>query len=510
LRETHGDEADRADPIDEQYLHQQLEKSATVSEDFFATVAGELQGRTEAPALENRPEKEEQQIDQPENLQASIANESIDEEFEEEILDSFAAEETDAQKFTEDDPADSSFEDGIESEPTLTDAEETQIESKESFLGTGLSASFTFNPHAPPKVRIGEPEPDSPPDKEAASEQPIDPSAANAAEAIEDNETLLLDKQAQAPYDSAPPQVNDEVTPPPSNDETTQSFAAGEAAIESLPTAESSAVLEPIADPTADNESPSIDIESPSDEADDVHSLAKQEELASGNVAEDEEPIIEAQQTGTQEVDEESTEAIRARALEAELSDEEALEAIPQENLAALGNMSTPVELLARKESRLLRSTLLFLSILLLGGLLSAQYLWQRIELYSQLSQLRPLYEVACSYVNCALPEYSDIDSIRSENLTVQTHPSLANGLMVNTVIRNTAAFEQSFPILILSFNSVQNSVVALREFTPAEYLDPGLSAIQAMPANTPVQIGLAIMDPGPEAVNYTLAFRWP
>jgi len=494
LRETHGDEADRDYPIDEQILHQELEKSATVSEDFFATVAGELQGRTEASALENSPEKEEQQIDQPENLQASIANESIDEEFEEEILDSFAAEETDAQKFTEDDPADSSFEEGIESEPTLTDAEETQIESKESFLGTGLSASFTFNPHAPPEVRIGEPEPDSPPDKEAASEQPTVPSAAEA-EAIEDYETLLLDKQAQARYDSARPQVNDDdVTRPPSNAETTQSFAAEEAAIESLPTAESGAVLEPIADPTTDHESPSIDSESPSDEADDVYSLAEQEELAGESVA----------------VDEESTEAIRARALEAELSDDEALEAIPRENLAALGNMSTPVELLARKESRLLRSTLLFLSILLLGGLLSAQYLWQRMELYSQLPQLRPLYEVACSYVNCALPEYSDIDSIRSENLTVQTHPSLANGLMVNTVIRNTAAFEQSFPILILSFNNVQNSVVALREFTPAEYLDPGLRSIQAMPTNTPVQIGLAIMDPGPEAVNYTLAFRWP
>ena len=172
--------------------------------------------------------------------------------------------------------------------------------------------------------------------------------------------------------------------------------------------------------------------------------------------------------------------------------------------------MSTPVELLARKESSLLRRTLLFLSILLLGGLLSSQYLWQRMELYSQLPQLRPGYEIACSYVNCALPQYTDIDSIRSENLTVRTHPSRANGLMVNTVIRNTAEFEQPFPILILSFNSVENSVIALREFTSTEYLGAGLRSIRAMPAKTPAQISLAIMDPGPEAVNYTLAFRWP
>jgi len=52
--------------------------------------------------------------------------------------------------------------------------------------------------------------------------------------------------------------------------------------------------------------------------------------------------------------------------------------------------------------------------------------------------------------------------------------------------------------------------VIALREFSPSEYLDTGLRSIQSMPPMTPVQIGLAIMDPGPEAVNYTLAFRWP
>ncbi|MCH7672817.1 MAG: hypothetical protein IIB72_11700, partial [Proteobacteria bacterium] len=50
-----------------------------------------------------------------------------------------------------------------------------------------------------------------------------------------------------------------------------------------------------------------------------------------------------------------STEAIRARALEAELRDDEALEAIPEENLAALNQVSTPVELLGSSESRWLR-----------------------------------------------------------------------------------------------------------------------------------------------------------
>ena len=393
LSETHDDE-----PIDKQNLHQELEKSETVSEDFFVTEAEELQGRAEAPALENGYKDEDPPIDQPELMQAGVANDNTTTEFEDKILDFFVAQITDAHELTEHYPADSSLEEPIEPEPKLTDAKETHIKGKQPFLGLGQSTSFFFDPNALPQAHIGTPKVESPPDQETASE----------------------------------------------------------------------------------------------------------------SVAEDEEPTIEATQTSARVIDEDSTQAIRARALEAELSDEEALEAIPRENLAALESMSAPVELLARKESRLLRSTLLFLSILLLGGLLSSQYLWQRMELYSQLPQLRPLYEVACTFLNCALPQYADIDSIRSENLTVQTHPTLAKGLMVNTVIRNSAEFEQPFPILILSFNSVENSSIALREFTSAEYLDPGLRSIQAMPAKTPVQIRLAIMDPGPEAVNYTLAFRWP
>ena len=512
LRETHDDE-----PIDEQNLHQELEKLETVSEDFFATAAGELQERTEAPAVENRHEDEDPPIDQPEPLKASIANENIDEEFEDEILDSFVAEETDAHELIEDDPADSSSEERIEPEIELADTEDKQIESKEPFVGIELSASFTFDPRRPPEMRIREPKVGSTPDQETASKQPGYPSVAGDAEPVK---TPLLATQEEVPEpdvqaadDTVWPQINEEVAASPTNDEATQSFAADEeeeTTRESLPTAESNALPELIADPATDNENLGVDSESPSDETDDIHSLAEQEELASESIPKVEEPTIEATQTTAQEVNEDSTQAIRARALEAELSDGEALEAIPRENLAALGSMSAPVELLARKESHLLRSTLLFLSILLLGGLLSSQYLWQRMERYSQLPQLRPKYEVACTYLKCALPQYTDIDSIRSENLTVQTHPTLANGLMVNTVIRNSAEFAQPFPILVLSFNSVENSVIALREFTSSEYLDPGLRSTQAMPAKTPVQIRLAIMDPGPKAVNYTLAFRWP
>jgi hypothetical protein len=64
--------------------------------------------------------------------------------------------------------------------------------------------------------------------------------------------------------------------------------------------------------------------------------------------------------------------------------------------------------------------------------------------------------------------------------------------------------------VMILSFNSATNGVIALREFAPEEYLDPALRQFSQMPPNTPVQVELDIIDPGPFAVNYTLAFRRP
>lgn len=511
LSEAHGNEAERSDPIDERNLHQELERSETVNADFFATVAGELQGRAGALPLEDPPEDEEQQIELSEDLQTSITNDSIDAEFEEEILDSFAAQASEADELTENDSANSSFEEPNEAEAALTEAESSHTTREGSFLNSSLSASFSFDPRAYRKPQNDESESDTSPTEEAASEPPVDSNITSDVEAelIEDNEELLPDTHIEALASDT--QIASDATSSQMQEETSQTVATEQETTESFPSAEIDTAPEPDRDLAAVEESPLVEDELPDDETD---NLLRQEEPPGETVAEfedkDEEPIIEAPQRNTAEADEESTEAIRARALEAELSDEEALEAIPRENLAALGSMSTPVELLARKESRLLRNSLLFLSILLLGGLLASQYLWQRMELYSQLPQLRPLYEIACIQLNCTLPEYTDIDSIRSENLTVQTHPTLANGLMVNTVIRNTAAFEQPFPILILSFNSSENSVIALREFTAAEYLDPGLRSIQAMPAKTPVQIGLAIMDPGSEAINYTLAFRWP
>ena len=604
LTEPSSNESAAIDPVDEQDLHDKLERSKAVGEDFFATVAGELHGNHDSKNLsaietELDSENDNAPLEQPYRAIEQAGDNVIDERFEEEILDSFDAQAQstpeqpmpdETEQFTDTEasfsaPVEPELEADLEQQLRIDEdllendgqvahertenfaAQQSPSVSDRPFTGIELSASFSFDPRLAPQTKKDDSEVDPQPDSELIQEQEeLSEAATSDTEHLEESEAQFLNAVSEELEQNSLPEndaLQSESKDTPA-EHLSADAAPGETEAKSIETenietnsieaekpdalsadTQTLVLLEEVVNEPAttnlevtdeDNSSstdfPSVTTSSSEqdDQRKDIAALEKEAhtDTESQQGAEQEEDSVEdeaqtAQIAVTEQVastaterapktefDEDSTEAIRARALETELNDEQALEAIPQENLAALGAMSTPLELLSRKESRLLRNVLLSLVTVILSGLLSGQYLWRHKELYSQLPQLRPLYEQACTLLDCDLPDYTDIDSIRSENLTVQTHPTFTNGLMVNTIIRNTAAFDQPFPLLILSFNSAANNVIALREFLPSEYLDTGLRSVQLMPPMTPVQIGLAIMDPGPEAVNYTLAFRWP
>lgn len=217
-----------------------------------------------------------------------------------------------------------------------------------------------------------------------------------------------------------------------------------------------------------------------------------------------------ADEAAESEESDQSIAAIRARALQHELEDEEALEHIPKENLLALGKFSSPVEIIAGQPKSLRRQLTWTALALLAGMLLAGQYLWREMDLYSQNTTIRPAYEFACQWLDCDLPVYNDLQAISATSLAVRSHPDEANALRVNIEFQNFAPFAQRFPVLVLSFNAADNSVIALREFAAAEYLPEQLRDRSLMPAQTPLQVNLNIIDPGDDAVNYTLAFRNP
>lgn len=192
---------------------------------------------------------------------------------------------------------------------------------------------------------------------------------------------------------------------------------------------------------------------------------------------------------------------------------EDALNATPRsqftpENLAAARDISDPLELYWQPPARRGGYAVLtgFLALLLTTGLF-AQYVAYNMDTLSQNSTARPWLEKTCALLGCELQPMMDIGAISSDELLVRSHTEIANALSVNVVFRNDAAFAQPFPALHLRFTDTGNQVVAERRFTPAEYLPPDLAGMAMMPAGSPVQVTLEILDPGSTAVNYDVNF---
>ena len=136
---------------------------------------------------------------------------------------------------------------------------------------------------------------------------------------------------------------------------------------------------------------------------------------------------------------------------------------------------------------------------------LSGQYLWFERDRMAMDPRLRPYYLSACNIVDCQLPDYLDATNLVATDLVVRTHPVAQNGLIVDAILRNGAPYRQRFPLLQLKFSDINGTTLAQRTFSPDIYLAGELAGLQYIPAVTEVRLSLDIVDPGPQAVSYSM-----
>ena len=189
---------------------------------------------------------------------------------------------------------------------------------------------------------------------------------------------------------------------------------------------------------------------------------------------------------------------------------ESRFEVLPEDRHKALGQLRPTSNLRAGKSFNWVAFTGQTTVALMLLLLLSAQYLWRYLPVYSQVDWLRPHYARICVLAGCEMPAYSRVISFRNDNTALRTHPNYPDAYLLVAQFHNAAPFPQPFPVVVLRFTSLDARTVAVREFAPDEYLPPGLLALDLMPPNSPVQFELELMNPGPEAVNYEVSFRGP
>ncbi len=164
-----------------------------------------------------------------------------------------------------------------------------------------------------------------------------------------------------------------------------------------------------------------------------------------------------------------------------------------------------PVEMHEGRD-RLKRSWLWQLLTVITALVLVMQIAIFQFDHFSRIAPYRSWYGTICHIVGCQLPEIIDYSKIRAYNLVIRSHPRADNALVVDTILLNTAPFKQPFPNLQLSFSDLNGNLQSAREFAPSEYLGGEMVGQTHMPSRQPIHLSLEIVDPGREAVNYSIA----
>ena len=97
-------------------------------------------------------------------------------------------------------------------------------------------------------------------------------------------------------------------------------------------------------------------------------------------------------------------------------------------------------------------------------------------------------------------------EKIQMLNHNVFAHPIEKNVLLISASIKNTANFDQAFPILEVRLTNSKAELVALRRFSPDEYLD-NYSTQTLLKKDRATSIKFKIQDPGSEATRFQFNF---
>lgn len=194
--------------------------------------------------------------------------------------------------------------------------------------------------------------------------------------------------------------------------------------------------------------------------------------------------------------------ASQLRQLNTAQRDIEALQSKPYLNIKA-----EPLNLRNPDFKQPKRNDLPIMLMCILGILtLAFQVLWFERQSLAKYPALDTAYQAICVLMNCDLPSHKAYQEIVSHQLIIRQHPRHPDALIASLVIENTANFSQPFPTLRLSFMDQKNTQIAVRAFTPQEYLNSPLFDSQRMPTKQRLEVGLEMMKPIEGHLGYNLS----
>lgn len=113
-----------------------------------------------------------------------------------------------------------------------------------------------------------------------------------------------------------------------------------------------------------------------------------------------------------------------------------------------------------------------------------------------------------CARFDCRLPPIRDIAKLELLSRDVRPDPDAAGALAITATFRNNAPYRQPWPIVVVELTDLDNNVVAMRRFLPAEYMPDAARRAAGIAAGTTAAVAFEVADPGKRAVSFHFGFE--
>lgn len=149
----------------------------------------------------------------------------------------------------------------------------------------------------------------------------------------------------------------------------------------------------------------------------------------------------------------------------------------------------------------------LLIALISLSLLLLAQILYKQKDWLAEHPVTSGVTRAFCKVTGCKIDKKRAISKIEMINRNIYSHPNQPNALVVSASLENKADFDQPFPLIEISLLDSKSHIIALRRFTPKEYLRDKYQPDVLMLSNKPVEFKVHIADPGKDAVRFQFKF---
>jgi len=139
---------------------------------------------------------------------------------------------------------------------------------------------------------------------------------------------------------------------------------------------------------------------------------------------------------------------------------------------------------------------------------LAAQVAWaRRVALVRDPATQAQALRV-CARLGCRLPPIRDTAKLELLSRDVRPDPDAAGALAITATFRNNAPYRQPWPIVVVELTDLDNNVVAMRRFRPAEYMPDATRRVAGIAAGTTAAVAFEVADPGKRAVSFHFGFE--